>query len=266
MTFAAFSAFPDFGNPLLWMPAIAGVLIMAAVGAGIGSNSERKDIALVLGTALTGLLIAMQLVEMRRVYNPIADQAQTLRTQIEEMRLEQRAWVSITSITIVGASRDTNGINLTFQYSVENSGHNPATNAFLNTKLYIGTVATGTTAGNVAVENQLCRSPFVQGYSGFAVFPGQKKNSNSVTWTLPQAEIDRAEKNFGERIDSIPISALVCLAYKDAVTQTWRGTPEAYLIERFSETSFGGIPFDNEALSKAHLVPLTFPWDVAPPF
>jgi predicted membrane-bound spermidine synthase len=122
-TFAIFSAFPDFGNLIFWMPLIGGVLIAAAAAfAGIGSNSERLNVALVLASAVTGLLIAMQLVEMRKVYKPIADQAQTLRTQIEEMKLEQRAWVSITSIVISRATKDINGLSLTFVYSVENYG------------------------------------------------------------------------------------------------------------------------------------------------
>lgn len=264
-TFALLSAFPnDFDNLSFWMPLLAGVVI-AAGGAGIGSDSQRLNFALVLVSALTGLLIGMQFAEMRRVYGPIADQAKTLRTQVEEMKLEQRAWVSITSIKISGARRNVNGLSLDFQYSVENSGRNPASNVFLNAKLYVF-VATGSSLGDFAEENRLCKPPIVNDFLGFAVFPRQKSPDITETWTLDQADIDRSEASLGKKIGSVPIPVLACLAYKDAVSQTWHGTPAAFLVSSVGENSFGGVPFDNQALSTAHLVIQTYATDVAPPF
>jgi hypothetical protein len=266
-TFAIFAAFSDFGNLVCWMPLTGGVLIAAvAVFAGIGSNSERLNVALVLASAVTGLLIAMQLFEMRRMYKPIADQAQTLRTQIEEMKLEQRAWVSITSISISDARKDINGLSPTFRYSVENSGRNPASNVNFNAKLYL-MPGTGTTVGNFAVENHLCQPPGVANNSlGFAVFPGQKTPDYQIGFTFSQADIDNYEAKLGKKIGSFPIAVLACLGYMDAVSQTWHGTPAAFQVIRVSETSFGGVPFDTEALSTAHLFIQAFPSDVAPPF
>jgi hypothetical protein len=268
MIFAVLSAFPnDFENLNIWMPVFASVLIaVAAIGAGIGSNSERLNVALVLTSAVTGLLIAMQLVEMRRVYGPIAQQATTLRMQVEEMRLEQRAWVSVTSVSIPAGRKDVNGLSLTFQYSVENSGRNPASNVNFNAKLYL-MPGTGTTTGNFAEENYLCKPPGVANESlGFALFPGQKTSDNRVTFTFTQSDIERYEAKLGEKIGSFPIAVLACLGYKDAVSQTWHGTPAAFEVIRVSETSFGGVPFDNEALSTAHLVIEPFPFDIAQPF
>lgn len=190
MTLAVISASPsNFDNFALWMLPLAGVAI--AVAGGVPWNSQRLAIATLLVLALTGYLIAMQFF--------------AIRTQIGEMRSEQRAWVSITSIKIVGAARNINGISLTFQYSVDNSGRNPAANVFLTAKLYMATVATGTTLGNIGVEGQLCRSPFVHDYSSFSLFPGQQKQGLNTTWTLPQADIDRFEKSVGKRVGSIPI-------------------------------------------------------------
>ena len=87
-----------------------------------------------------------------------------------------------------------------------------------------------------------------------------------ITFTLTQADINRYEAQLGEKIGSFPIVVLACLGYRDAVSQTWHGTPAAFQVIRVSETSFGGVPFDNEALSTAHLVIQAFPFDVAPPF
>jgi hypothetical protein len=268
MTLAVLSAFPnDFDNLNLWMPVFAVVLIaVAAVGARIGSNSERLNTALVLVSALTGLFIAMQFAEMRRVYGPIEDQAKALRTQIEEMRLEQRAWVSITSIEVSSGRRDVNGLSLDFQYYVENSGRNPASNVNLNAKLYIF-IATGSALGDFAEENRLCKpSGVANEILGFAVFPGQKKPGNPQRWTLAQADIDRFEARFGEKIGALPVSVLACLTYKDAVSQTWHGTPAAFIVQSVSENSVGGVPFDSQALSTARLVIGPLPADIAQPF
>ena len=264
-TAALLFAFPN--NPdnwILWAPLLAGVVI-ASAGAGILWDQNRFNVAMVLVSALTGMLIAMQIAEMRKVYGPIASQADALQTQIKEMRLEQRAWVSLTSAKISEASRDVNGIRLGFQYSVENSGRNPASNVSLNVELYI-LIAFGKISDTISQETKLCQPPIANDNLGVSLFPRQTlPDLNFVTY-LRQTDIANFEAQHGRTIASLPIVVLGCLSYKDAVDQTWHGTPAAFDIINVWNGGFGGVPFDNQTLSTAHLNLRPYPFEVAPPF
>lgn len=122
-TLAVLSAFPNnFGDPVVWIP-LLGFVLAVAISAWIIGNPQRKDFATLLVLGLTGLIIAMQFAAQR--------------AQVDEMRSEQRAWVSISTIKVYNATRDSNGLTLYIRYSVENSGKNPASNVHLNPKLYI---------------------------------------------------------------------------------------------------------------------------------
>lgn len=104
-TFAVLSALPNnLDNPVVWMP-LFGFVLIAAAGAWIvrdpaanqragddhewpvgGGSPQRKDLAMLVVSGVTGLVIAMQFVAQR--------------AQVDEMRSEQRAWVSVSSIKV----------------------------------------------------------------------------------------------------------------------------------------------------------------------
>jgi hypothetical protein len=182
------------------------------------------------------------------------------RAQIEEMRAEQRAWVSINSIEITSARKDINGLTLFFKYQIENTGKNPASNVHLNQKLYVG-LATGNVSTDRAEEMLLCEQS--SKISGLTVFPGQKRDGNITGSILTKEDISAWELHNHLPIVSSPVSILSCLTYEDAVTQEWHGTPMAFFVT--SETV--GVPFDNQILATAHLFiqPSLFGSE-APPF
>lgn len=110
---------------------------------------------------------------------------------------------------------------------------------------------------DAAEEDRLCKQS--NEISGFSVFPGQKKYDNVTGWGLPQAYIDKWEAQNMKIV--VPISILACLAYKDAVTQIWHGTPMAFLVTKLGEA---GLPFDS---STANVVIQPHPLGGdAPPF
>jgi hypothetical protein len=245
ITFAVLSAFPSqFDSLVIWIP-LLGFVLIAAAGVWIGSP-QRKEFAVLLVSGVTGLVIAMQFVAQR--------------AQIEEMRTEQRARVSINSIEVSSARKDINGLTLYLKYSVENSGKNPASNVHLNQKLYVW-LTTGNVSTDHAEEMLLCEQS--SKLSGFAVFPGQKRLQNITGWTLTQEDIDNWESYSHRKIEAVPITILGCLTYEDAVTQTWHGSPVAFLVT--SETY--GVPFDSQILTTTHLSIQPSPFGgEAPPF
>jgi hypothetical protein len=133
-------------------------------------------------------------------------------------------------------------------------------------KLYLSPVATGNTSDNFAEELKLCNPPGAKESQGFSVFPRQNKPGNLEIWTLPQADIDRFKTTHKAELGIMPLSFLACLAYKDVVSQTWHGTPAAFVVNNVSENSFSGVPFDSQGVSTGREVLQPSPWDIASPF
>jgi len=140
-----------------------------------------------------------------------------LRTQLAEMRIERRAWVSSSDTTIFGdVVHDARGIHMNAMFSLKNTGHTPALDAFVSFQpsLEGGSPKQSAKACHDAADAQLHVS----------VFPGEVLQQG-VGATISQKDLDQAKEM------SLLPTVIACIAYKDAATGVFHFTPYNYWIQ-----------------------------------
>lgn len=150
-----------------------------------------------------------------------ARQARTeMRGQLDEMRAEQRAWVSVQQTVMTEPLRyDQNGIRITLQFALKNTGKNPGAATYIALK--------SSTFHPPSPEAVCAMKPVGLGVT---VFSGDSLGMGEVTY------IDKTEFVQGTdfRPKNIPVirpGITACVIYQDAITKKWHHTPYSYVIQ-----------------------------------
>lgn len=142
-----------------------------------------------------------------------------MQGQLNEMRDEQRAWISIFSKGVAVKPELTSTGDIIFKLKIElsNTGKNPASDVAI---VFDGLV--NLTSGILEKETELCNGTHSSG--GISIFPGAKSNQDPYPVSI---SADRIKAN---GISGIVPSIAVCVLYRDVVTNERRMAPYLFYI------------------------------------
>jgi hypothetical protein len=191
-----------------------------------GDKRDRRE-KIALGIAgVVAFFAFCQWRTMDRQLTVMAGQQGVMQGQLDEMRAEQRPWVSLTKDTGI-EGLVVNGMNElrdTIRFGLQNTGKNPAVSVFVNAEMSIGTaIPYGTMA---AWQTAVCGQ--AAGSLGTTMFPGSPEPIFSVETGLTATEL-ADWKSLSAKTVLAPVVA-ACIVYEDAVTKKSHHTPVAYEI------------------------------------
>jgi hypothetical protein len=147
--------------------------------------------------------------------------------QLDVMRAEQRPWVSaIPSINHPFVYTPDEEASITIRYDLQNSGHSPATNVWVEQRFFPMMPAdVRKQIEEVCTQDEKVapRSPFDR-ILGFPVFPN---DVNSVEWEsiIQKDEIEKFNANFKRKVNAWSPVLLACIFYRSPIDFSIHHTP-----------------------------------------
>jgi len=206
----------------------------------LGNRKYRLDRrAVVLSAALTlGTVVILGM------------QTWLLKGQIKVMQIEQRPWISANTVTVEPLSYDVNGLRVTLDFLLANSGHNPAEKVFINVKAFGSPFPNNTSVRQLPkAELAVCNQSHE--IIGAPMFPGDHAMHPVVAYVY-DAEV---KQSFG----MMPVPGvqsthkflvpyiIACIVYKDVVTGDWHRTPYLFTIMAVKDGIPSAISMDDTA-------------------
>jgi hypothetical protein len=187
-----------------------------------------------------------------------------LKAQLEESQIEQRPWVYAENISLGDRiEHDVNGIRMTLNFTLSNTGRNPASNVFINADVF-PSLPSNNVIGMTSVIKDICHRQF--GAIGTAVFPGEKINQGIVTY-IPEDRLKEAFRVFQNDFRMIVPTIVACITYLQAGTTVRHGTP---IILNVSAVKDGrpccAIPVSQNELLKTQVVLQRHPVEPVAPY
>src|SRR5271166_6628935 len=164
--------------------------------------------------------IAEQAVIQARAANTSADAAiKTAQIGQQQLDTSQRPWITEVTQIATPIEFNVNGMRITFLFTLDNIGHSPAENVWVDAKL-INTIVN---TPSVAEHQRLCNGP-TSGTLGETLFPG-KPFSWAWSWTIPWNEIQGtiAPNLLGPLLYG-------CIEYNYGLSTTRHSTPFRYAV------------------------------------
>lgn len=195
----------------------------AALAASAYAQSERtKDLAnRMKEQADRTKVIADQAVIQARAAQVSADAAKAAaKTASDSLDVTQRPW--ITEIAQIGGPIlfSVNGLTVAFLFTIDNVGHSPASNVWINGRL-INSMHDGMPP--LTAYRRFCEGAPTSMMLGETVFPGGHPMQTQWTFTIPWDEIN------GTQAPSIVAPILYgCVAYRYGLSNTQHFTPFRY--------------------------------------
>jgi hypothetical protein len=147
--------------------------------------------------------------------------------QLEEMRLDKRAWVYATNTWISdNITNDGEGINVPLHFRLTNVGHSPASRVLLSARTYLG----GTGAADV---KEVCNSA-ENSFIALTIFPNDSTDQGIPAPTR-KGELatirEQADKFNSGRYPALP-TIIACIAYRFSPNGEFHHTSMNFILSR----------------------------------
>jgi hypothetical protein len=153
-------------------------------------------------------------------------QLNVMQGQLQEMKVDQRPWVSASQIALVGSLvHDDSGEQMTMRFSLKNTGHSPARRVFPS-------FLPSFSGWGPQATRKLCAEA-EKSFSALAIFPG-----DTVVQATGAKIPEREFLNFREDlkngkvddVNGVLPSIGACIAYQDMDTEKFHHTPYSFYI------------------------------------
>jgi hypothetical protein len=177
-----------------------------------------------------------------------------LRSQVDEMRDEQRPWVFAQVIGMSGkVARHADGMTVPLSFVLTNSGHLPASYVWVNLEPISLSLGVSEYASR---ERTVCNDVQIKN-SGIAIFPNFTAPPWSIATTLPNDKLEAAiavARTPGVESINIAPYVIACIKYKDP-SGTYHHTPYVLKLVVVKDGQMCcAVPVDPKELAASEVV------------
>jgi hypothetical protein len=192
-------------------------------------------------------------------------QRAAMKSQLDEMQAEERAWVSVPNgqVAVEGATTDNQGgLTLELGAMLRNTGKAPAVHAFVVAE---GSVATGLPYGSwQAWQDAVCKKGST--HLEDSVFPGDQMPVHNISAYIDPRQINQRESDSDNPV--VAPAVVACVIYQDNLTKQLHHTPYQFEIRMSMPRPGHGccaIVLSDFPLKPDELTLVTRPVDAQPP-